>query len=112
MLRQGQPPRRCVFVPWRLIVFRGAAWSREENGLRTAGKMAAWDEALVALQLEESPVEPVLRHKLLVGSRLVDAPVLQYNDDIGAPDGRETVRDDESRAILHQIRQRLLNQFL
>ena len=43
---------------------------------------------------------------------LDDAPALQHDDDIRPLNRREPVRDDERRAVAHQVRQRVLHERL
>src|SRR5581483_2728803 len=50
------------------------------------------------LGVVEVEVGPVVAEQLVVGALLDDAPVLHHHDEVGAPDGRETVGDHEAGA--------------
>ena len=53
-----------------------------------------------------------MRDQIVVTSDLDNAAALEHDDRIGAPDRRQPVRDDERRAIQHQVRQGLLDELL
>jgi len=47
-----------------------------------------------------------------VRARLRDAPILEHNDHVRVANGRQSVRDDQGGAVLHQSNHRLLNMHL
>ena len=53
-----------------------------------------------------------LREQLVVPADLDDAAALEHDDRVGAPDRGQPVRDDERRAVHHQVRERLLHEQL
>ena len=56
---------------------------------------------------------PVLaRHQLVVGPHLGDAAAVDHHDAVGVLHGGQAMGDDEDRAPLHQLGQRLLDQEL
>jgi hypothetical protein len=71
---------------------------------------------LVQLLAELARVQPVvvaaLAQQLGMRAHLADAPVLDHQDAVGAPDGRQAVGDDEAGAPLHQVLHALLDQGL
>src|SRR5207237_7563491 len=64
------------------------------------------------LELVELAVLGGLREQLVVRAALDNLAAHQDDDPIGAPDGRQAVRDDERRAVGHQPLERLLHQAL
>ncbi len=47
-------------------------------------------------------VKPSGRRQLVVGTMFRNSPVIRHQDDVGAPDSRWAVRNDETGRILHQ----------
>ena len=65
------------------------------------------------LQGGEAPVDAVLAgHQLVVGPHLGDAAAVDHHDAVGVPHRRQAMGDDQGRATLHQLGQRLLDQEL
>jgi hypothetical protein len=59
--------------------------------------------------LDEAVVRPAPRHQLVVTPFFDNARVLDHDDAIRVPHGREPMRDDDRRAALHQTRKRRLH---
>ena len=57
-------------------------------------------------------VETALAQQLVVPAALDDAAALQHQDLVGRLHGAQPLGDDEGRAALHELRQRLLDQVL
>ena len=67
-------------------------------------------DGLGELAVVEGSVKSVLRQQLLVLSLFDDVAVAHDQDEVGMPDGREPMRDDEARLVLHQPFHRLLDE--
>ena len=65
---------------------------------------------LLELEVVELPVLGAEREQLLVRPLLDDLPPHHDDDAVGAPDGRESVRDDQGRAVHHEPFDRLLDE--
>ena len=63
-------------------------------------------EAL-GLQVEHGPIASLERHQLVVGAELGDPTVLEDADAVGAPHGREAVRDEDRGALPRRVEQDL-----
>src|SRR6478672_12389825 len=76
-----------------------ALWSRRRAyGSQLVSVRVAVDEAR-RLEAEELLVAPAQSDEIVVGPPLDDRAVLQHDDAVGAPHGREAVRDqDRGRA--------------
>ena len=57
----------------------------------------------------ESVVEALRGHQLVVSADLSDQSVVQHDDVVCVPDGRQTVSDHDARPTLLRALQRLLN---
>src|SRR5205085_4482417 len=64
------------------------------------------------LQFVEPSVRAAEGEQFGVAACLDDAPALYDDDEVCAPDGRESVRDDNARAPARQVRERLLHEAL
>jgi len=54
------------------------------------------------LPVDQLGIDRVVREQLRMGTRFNHLAVVQHDDQIGLAYGRETVRDDQSRAVGHQ----------
>ena len=61
------------------------------------------------LCLVEARIKPVACQQLCVPAGLDDTAAIEHADQVGTNDGRESVRDDDRRAALHQAAQRRLD---
>ena len=57
-------------------------------------------------------IDPALVHQIFVGANLRNAPAIKHDDFVGPPDRRQSMSDDDDRAILDQIVQCALHQHL
>ena len=108
----GDRNRRRLVVP-RQRREPGHALDHETDGWRAGRRRRlglAPLEDLQRIQLRVDPGRP--RQQLFVAPDLRDAAALQHDDGVGAPDGGQPVRDDERRAVAHQVLQRFLDQQL
>ncbi|MBV6467016.1 MAG: hypothetical protein PGMFKBFP_02348 [Anaerolineales bacterium] len=62
------------------------------------------------LQVVDFLVQPALREQFVVAAALDDSPVGHDQDQVGAADGGESVRDHKRGASLHQAVERLLDE--
>lgn len=67
---------------------------------------------LLVLQLVQLAIYPVPCDQLLVRAHFAYLPLVQNDDRVGALNGGEPVRDDDGRAALQKLSDRLLNQNL
>ena len=65
--------------------------------------------AILELKARQSRVEPAARVERAVGSFFDDPAVIHDHDAVGRAHGREPVRDDDCRAMLHQPVKRVLD---
>ena len=61
------------------------------------------------LQFSETRINTAFFEQCTVIALLHNSPVLQYQNPVGAPHGRQPVGDDECRAALHHTFKRLLH---
>ena len=64
------------------------------------------------LTVPKGSVEAALLHKRIVVALLDDVAVLHYQNDVGLPNGGQTVGHDEGGAPLHQLGKGLLDLLL
>ena len=67
------------------------------------------EDALVIRSIQHRSEQAILCDQLIVGSLLDNLPCIQHDNFIGAPDGVETVSDDQGAAVSQQTFQSLGN---
>src|SRR5580700_9180103 len=65
---------------------------------------------IAELRFVQPSVEAVLLEELGVRPEFDDASVVEHDDSIALQDRRQSVSDDDARAIAQQVREGLLNQ--
>src|SRR4029077_3766188 len=101
--RRRQPP------PWRRSARRTACRDRSPlQGRCSRSWRASYDLSDRPISVERG-VEPSFCQELVVASLLDDATVLEDDDEIRVPDGRQAVRDDEGGPAREQDPERLLD---
>src|ERR1700691_3575464 len=86
-------------------------WRENRNltGRRTPGRLKRRRRLLLERQPVERSVTATLAQELVVAAGFDDQSVLDDENAIGVHDGGEPVRDDERRAVLAQLGDRLLH---
>src|SRR5436309_7466953 len=101
--------------PQRVGLLDARPGSRRRLGLDDRVPLAGRQEQVgleAVLPRVEVEVAAALRVQRLVRAALDDAAVLDHQDLVGAPDGREPVGDDEGGAVLHQVGEARLDERL
>src|ERR1700722_18873057 len=115
-LRQEERVKGChreIFY-WELccLSLGGGAQFQTANSLLHGGQFfkALLDEGGI-LDAGKTGVEAVKRDQLIVIAAFDDLSVAEDENLIGVADGAQTVGDDETRAMRHEVFEGLLNQF-